>query len=57
MARVEPREPLRNELEYFIKAITNGSEIISNGETSRHGLQVVTAAIESYQKGKAIEIK
>ncbi len=57
MARVEPMEPLRNELEYFIKAITNGSEIISNGETSRHALQVVTAAIESYQKGKAIEIK
>lgn len=55
-AKVEPREPLKNELEHFIKAISNGSSIISNGETSRHALQVVMAAIESYQTGKAVEI-
>ncbi len=55
-AKVEPREPLKNELEYFIKTISNGSEIISNGKTGRHALQVVIAAIESFQKGKAIEI-
>ena len=55
-AKVEYREPLKNELDYFIKAINNGCEIISNGETSRHALQVVMAAIESYQKGKVMEI-
>lgn len=56
-AKVEPREPLKNELEHFIKAVSNGGEIISNGETSRHALEVVMAAIESYQKGKAIGIR
>jgi len=56
-AKVEPREPLKNELEHFIKAIRENTEVISNGETSRHALQVAMAAIESYQKGKAIGIK
>ncbi|MCX9010287.1 MAG: UDP-N-acetylglucosamine 3-dehydrogenase [Candidatus Methanoperedens sp.] len=56
-AKVETREPLKNELEHFVKAISNGSTIVSNGETSRHALQVVMAAIESYQTGKAVEIK
>lgn len=55
-AKVEPMEPLKNELEHFVKAVGNGSEIVSNGETSRHALQVVMASIESYLKGKAIEI-
>ncbi len=56
-AKVEPKEPLKNELEHFIKAVSNGGEIISNGETSRHALQVVMAAIESYQTGKAVGIR
>jgi UDP-N-acetylglucosamine 3-dehydrogenase len=56
-AKVETKEPLKNELEYFIRAATNGGEIISNGETSRHALQVVMAAIESYQKRKLVEIR
>lgn len=55
-ARIQQKEPLQNELEYFIKAIQNGGEVISNGETARHALQVVMAAIESYKKRKAIEI-
>lgn len=56
-AKVETKEPLKNELEHFIKAVSNGGEIISNGDTSRHALQVVMAAIESYRKGKAIGIR
>ena len=55
-AKVEQREPLKVELEHFIMAVSNDSEVISNGETSRHALQVAMAAIESYQKGKAIGI-
>lgn len=55
-AKVEPKEPLKNELEHFIKAVKNGTDVISNGETSRHALEVAMAAIESYQKGKAISI-
>jgi len=56
-AKIEPREPLKVELEHFVNAVRNGHEVISNGETSRHALQVAMAAIESYKKGKAIGIK
>jgi UDP-N-acetylglucosamine 3-dehydrogenase len=56
-AKVVQKEPLKNELEHFINAINNGSETISNGETSRHALQVAMAAIESYHNGKVMEIK
>jgi len=55
-AKVEPKEPLKIELEHFIKAVRNNTAVISNGETSRHALEVAMAAIESYQKGKAIGI-
>ncbi len=56
-AKIEPREPLKVELEHFVNAVGNGHDVLSNGETSRHALQVAMAAIESYKKGKAIEIK
>ncbi len=55
-AKVESREPLKNELEHFISAVSKDGEIISNGETSRHALEVAMAAIESYHKGKAVGI-
>lgn len=55
-AKVEEKEPLKNELEHFIKAVRNNTNVISNGETSRHALEVAMAAIDSYQKGKAIGI-
>jgi len=55
-AKVEQKEPLKNELEHFIKSVKNDTAIISNGETSRHALETAMAAIESYQKGKAIGI-
>jgi hypothetical protein len=46
-----------NWLTHFIKAVKNDTAIISNGETSRHALETAMAAIESYQKGRAIGIK
>jgi UDP-N-acetylglucosamine 3-dehydrogenase len=55
-AKVEQKEPLKNELEHFIKSVKNDTKVISNGETSRHALETAMAAIESYQKGKAIGI-
>ena len=55
-AKVEQKEPLRNELEHFIQAVKNDTPLISDGETSRHALETAMAAIESYQKGKAIGI-
>lgn len=56
-AKIENGEPLKRELEHFVKAVRSGGEIISNGETSRHALMVVMAAIESYKKKKAIGVK
>ncbi len=56
-AKVEPREPLKNELEHFINAVRNNDEIISNGLTGRHALEVALSAIESYHQGKVITIK
>jgi UDP-N-acetylglucosamine 3-dehydrogenase len=55
-AKVEQKEPLKNELEHFIKSVRNNTPVISNGETSRHALETAMAAIESYQKGRAIGI-
>lgn len=55
-AKVEQKEPLKNELEHFINAVRNDTPVISNGETSRHALEAAMAAIESYLKGRAIGI-
>lgn len=55
-AKVEPKEPLKNELEHFIKSVRDNTAVISNGETSRHALEVAMAAIESYEQKKAIGI-
>ena len=55
-AKVQPKEPLKNELEHFIKSVRDNTAVISNGETSRHALEVAMAAIESYEKKKAIGI-
>jgi len=55
-AKVEQKEPLKNELEHFIKSVRDDTPVISNGETSRHALETAMAAIESYQKGTAIGI-
>jgi UDP-N-acetylglucosamine 3-dehydrogenase len=56
-AKVEQKEPLKNELEHFIKIVSNGDEIISGGKTGRHALQVAIAAVESFHKGEAIKIR
>jgi len=50
-AKIEPREPLKTNLS-ICNAVRNGHDVISNGDTSRHALQVAMAAIESYKKGK-----
>ena len=55
-AKVEPKEPLKNELEHFIRSVRDNTAVISNGETSRHALEVAMAAIESYEQKKAIGI-
>jgi len=55
-AKVEPKEPLKNELEHFIKSVRDNTAVISNGETSRHALEVAMAAIGIISTKKAIGI-
>jgi UDP-N-acetylglucosamine 3-dehydrogenase len=56
-AKVENKEPLRNELEYFIDCINNGKQPNPSGTDGKHALKVSLAAISSYKEAKMIEIK
>ncbi len=55
-AKVEKKEPLRNELENFLKACQNGSQPLTTGEDGIHALRVALASIESYRTRSAIKI-
>ncbi len=55
-AKVEMGEPLKKELMHFADAISNGNEPSPSGEDGIHALKVAMAAIESYEKAKAIKL-
>jgi UDP-N-acetylglucosamine 3-dehydrogenase len=55
-AKIEQREPLKNELECFLDTIRGEKTYACTGEEGRHALEVSLAAIESYQTNKIIEI-
>ncbi|MFH1539094.1 MAG: Gfo/Idh/MocA family oxidoreductase [bacterium] len=55
-ANVTHKEPLKNELEYFTKLISNGDPPLVTGEDSLHALVVALTAIESYQSGKLLKV-
>ncbi|HOO55755.1 MAG TPA: Gfo/Idh/MocA family oxidoreductase [bacterium] len=55
-ANVNRKEPLRNELRYFVKLITNGEQPHVSGEDSLHALSVALTAIESYKSGRVLRV-
>ncbi len=55
-AKVEKKEPLRNELENFLKACQNGGLPLTTGEDGIHALQVALASIESYRNRSVVKI-
>jgi UDP-N-acetylglucosamine 3-dehydrogenase len=55
-AKVERREPLRNELEHFLMCCTDGSEPSASGEDGICALRVALASIESYKRSSAVKI-
>jgi UDP-N-acetylglucosamine 3-dehydrogenase len=55
-AKVEPSEPLKNELKYFISCVAKGKEPKPCGEDGKHALEVAMAAIRSYNEEKLIEV-
>ena len=55
-AKIEQKEPLRNELEHFIDCIGSSRQPEPAGEDGIHALNVSLAAIRSYQEEKMIHI-
>jgi UDP-N-acetylglucosamine 3-dehydrogenase len=55
-AKVEPSEPLKNELNYFVDCVAKGKDPKPCGEDGKHALEVAMAAIRSYQEERLIEV-
>ena len=51
---IEKREPLRNELEHFLRAIANDEEPSPSGVEGKNTLHVALSAIKSYETGKSV---
>lgn len=56
-AKIEKREPLRNEIEHFIGCVEAGKRPIVDGEAGLHALKVALLAQESARTGKVLEVK
>ncbi|MBN2488633.1 MAG: Gfo/Idh/MocA family oxidoreductase [Methanosarcinaceae archaeon] len=50
-AKVEKSEPLKKELEHFIRSVKDSKTPLITGEDGKHALEVALAAIESYKNG------
>ncbi|MCX9011802.1 MAG: UDP-N-acetylglucosamine 3-dehydrogenase [Candidatus Methanoperedens sp.] len=56
-AKVEKSEPLRNELQYFIRCISKNEQPFPSGEDGKYALEVATASIESYRYDRAVKVR
>ncbi len=56
-AKVEKMEPLRNELEHFVRYCQNGHAAIASGEDGINALKVALASIESYKTKAVVKVK
>ena len=55
-AKIQKREPLRNELEHFLECVETGKRPIVDGEAGLHALRVALLAQESARTGKVMEV-
>ncbi|WP_456367075.1 UDP-N-acetylglucosamine 3-dehydrogenase [Thermococcus sp.] len=55
-AKIERKEPLRNEIEHFIECVETGKSPIVDGEAGLHALRVALLAQESAKTGKVLEV-
>ncbi|HTY90750.1 MAG TPA: UDP-N-acetylglucosamine 3-dehydrogenase [Methanocella sp.] len=55
-AKVEKKEPLRNELEHFMNCCKNGHEPSASGEDGIMALMAALASIESYKSSTVMKI-
>lgn len=55
-AKVNFKEPLRNELEHFIECVEKGTKPLVSGEEGLHALKVAIGALESAKSSKIVEV-
>ena len=53
---LERKEPLKNEIEDFVRAIKKSDEPLASGRDGLMALKIAQASLESYRKGEVIEI-
>lgn len=56
-ANILKREPLRNEIEEFLRCIEEDKKPIPSGEDGKYVLEVAVSAIRSYKEGKTVRLK
>lgn len=56
-AKIQKREPLRNELEHFVECVERKERPIVDGEAGLHALKVALLAQESARTGKVLEVE
>jgi UDP-N-acetylglucosamine 3-dehydrogenase len=54
--KIEKKEPLKCELEEFVKSCRTGNVPIASGEDGIHALEIATAAIQSYKTSSAVKV-
>ncbi|WP_175060124.1 UDP-N-acetylglucosamine 3-dehydrogenase [Thermococcus sp. 2319x1] len=55
-AKVDFREPLRNELEHFVECIEKGVKPLVSGEEGLHALKVAIKALESAKSARIVDV-
>lgn len=53
---LEKQEPLKREIEDFLRTVEEGGKPLVDGEEATETLKVVTAAIESHKRGVPVEV-
>ena len=56
-AKIQRREPLRNEIEHFIECVEEGKKPIVDGKAGLHALKVALLAQKSARTGKVMEVE
>lgn len=56
-AKVNKREPLRNEIEHFLECVVNHTTPLISGEDGLHALKVALKALESARRDEIVEVE
>ncbi|WP_087036081.1 UDP-N-acetylglucosamine 3-dehydrogenase [Thermococcus litoralis] len=55
-AKVNVKEPLRNELEHFVECVEKGAKPLVSGEEGLHALKVAIKALESAKSARIVDV-